>query len=61
MHYSQRIINIKTEGAIELIGDENQTLLGGQLSIYIRSKEKGHGKVILKMDNIEKEITFEVI
>ena len=61
MYYSQRIINIKTEGAIELIGEENQTLLGGQLSIYVRSKEKGQGKLTLKMDNIEKVIEFEVI
>ena len=61
MYYSQRIINIKTEGAVELIGDENQTLLGGQLSIYVRSKEKGQGKLTLKMDNIEKVIEFEVI
>ena len=61
MYYSQRIVNIKTEGAIELIGDENQTLLGGQLSIYVRSKEKCKGKLILKMDNIIKEIEFEVI
>ena len=60
MYYSQRIINIKTDGAIELIGDENQTLLGGQLSIYIRSKEKGKGKLTLKTDNIEKEIEFDV-
>ena len=61
MYYSQRVINIKTSGAIEAIGDENQTLLGGQLSIYVRSKEKGQGKLTLKMDNIEKEIEFEVI
>ena len=60
MYYSQRIINIKTDGAIELIGDENQTLLGGQLSIYIRSKEKGKGKLTLKTDNIVKEIEFDV-
>ena len=61
MYYSQRIINIKAEGAIELIGDENQTLLGGQLSIYVRSKTKGKGKLTLKMDDIVKEIEFEVI
>ena len=61
MYYSQRIISIKAEGAIELIGDENQTLLGGQLSIYVRSKEKGQGKLTLKMDNIEKVVEFEVI
>ena len=60
MYYSQRIINIQTSGAIELIGDQNQTLLGGQLSIYVRSKQKGRGKLTLKMDNIEKTIEFEV-
>ena len=38
MYYSQRIVNIKADGAIELIGDENQTLLGGQLSIYGKTK-----------------------
>ena len=61
MYYSQRIITAKTEGAIELIGDEQQTLLGGQLSIYVRSKGKGPGKLTLKMDNIEKVIEFNVI
>ena len=60
MYYSQRIINIKTDGAIELIGDENQTLIGGQLSIYIRSKGKGQGKVSLKMDDIVKEVEIEI-
>ena len=61
MYYSQRIVNVKTSGAIELIGNENQTLLGGQLSIYVRSKEKGQGKLTLTMDNVVKEIEFEVI
>ena len=60
MFYSQRIVNIEVEGDIELIGEPQQTLLGGQLSIYIRSKQKGHGKVILKMDNIIKEVEFEI-
>ena len=61
MYYSQRIISIKAEGSVELIGDENQTLLGGQLSIYVRSKKEGRGKLTLKMDNIEKTIELEVI
>ena len=60
MYYSQRVISIKTEGPIELIGPENQTLLGGQLSVYIRSKGKGQGKVTLLMDDIQKEIAVEV-
>ena len=60
MPYSQRVINIKTTGPIALIGPENQTLLGGQLSVYIRSKEKGRGKVIFQLDNITKELDLEV-
>lgn len=59
MYYSQRIVEISTEGPIELIGDNKQTLIGGQLSVYIRSKGKGQGKVILKMDNIVKEVSIE--
>ena len=60
MYYSQRIVNITTSGPIELIGDSQQTLLGGQLSIYIRSKGKGQGKVTIKMDDIVKEVELEV-
>ena len=44
----------------ELIGDNDQALLGGQLSIYVKSKEKGHGILTLKMDSIVKKIEFEV-
>ena len=57
--YSSRIVNISTEGPIRLLGESNQVLLGGQLSIYIASKnETGLGKIILKIDDetIEKEI-----
>ena len=62
MQYSNRIINVKTEGPIELIGPDHQCLLGGQLSLYIKSKnEKGTGKVTLIMDNMVKEITVPVI
>ena len=60
MYYSQRIVNIKTEGPLELIGPENQALLGGQLSVFVRSKGKGSAKVKFKMDDIEKEISLEV-
>ena len=61
MQYSDRIIDIKVEGPLELIGKPQQVLLGGQLSIYIKSKnEKGTGKVIISMDDIHKEITVPV-
>lgn len=61
MQYSDHIIDIKVEGPLELIGNSQQVLLGGQLSIYIKSKnEKGTGKIVIKMDEITKEITVPV-
>ena len=60
MHYSQRVVKITTNGPIELIGPEYQSLLGGQLSVYIRSKTKGKAKVSFQMDNIVKEIDLEI-
>ena len=61
MQYSQRIIHISTTGPIELIGPEYQTLLGGQLSIYIKSKQdKGVGKIIIESDEFKKELEISV-
>ena len=61
MQYSQRIVELKTEGPISIIGPDRQTLLGGQLGLYVRSKnEKGIGKLIIKMDDIEKVISIPV-
>ncbi len=61
MQYSNRIINIKTEGPISLVGPSSQCLLGGQLSIYINSTGKpGVGKVTIQMDEFEKTLQIEV-
>ena len=61
MQYSDRIIDIKVEGPLELIGKPQQALLGGQLSIYIKSKnEKGTGKIVITMDEITKVVTVPV-
>ena len=59
--YSNRVIEIETSGPIELIGPKCQALHGGQMTIYIKSKnENGPAKVTLKMDNITKVIDLEV-
>jgi len=59
--YSSRIVKIETNGPIELVGPSVQTLLGGQLTLYIKSKnEKGPAKVTLKMDDITKVINLNV-
>ncbi len=61
MQYSQRIIDIETEGPIALVGPKQQTLLGGQLTLYINSLNKaGNASVKIKMDDIEKVIAVKV-
>ena len=61
MQYSQRILHIETSGPIELIGPEYQNLLGGQLSIYVKSKqEKGIGTIRITSDEFNKEIKVQV-
>lgn len=59
--YSSRPVEISVSGPIELIGPNIQSLLGGQLSIFIKSKQKaGEGKVTIKMDDFVKEISLKV-
>lgn len=61
MQYSNRVVHIETTGPIKVLGDEYQSLLGGQLTLYVFSKEqKGQGKIKISMDNISKEIDIEV-
>ena len=61
MQYSQRIIEVETEGPISLVGPNKQTLVGGQLTLYINSLNKtGDATVSIKMDNIEKKIRLKV-
>ena len=61
MQYSSRILEINTEGPIELIGPKHQALLGGQLSLYIKSRnEKGTGVITIKMDDMVKTISVPV-
>ena len=61
MQYSQRIIEVETEGPISLVGPNKQTLVGGQLTLYVNSLNKtGDATVSIKMDNIEKKIQLKV-
>ncbi len=61
MDYSQRILEISTKGPIELVGPEHQSLIGGQLTLFIKSNgQKGKGQVTIKMDDIVKTIDFEI-
>ena len=60
MPYANRPISVKAEGSVAIIGPEMQVLLGGQLTIYIRSLKKGNGSVIIKDDKGEQRFEFKV-
>ena len=61
MEYSARVLEISTTGPIELVGPTHQALLGGQLSLFIKSKNKvGKASVTIKMDDIIKTIELTV-
>ena len=61
MQYSNRVIKIETEGPIRIAGDSAQSLLGGQLSLFVFSKNKpGKTRIRISMDDIVKEINIEV-
>ena len=61
MQYSQRIVDIETNGPIVLVGPKQQTLVGGQLTLYVSSlNEIGDANISIKMDNIEKKIAIKV-
>ena len=61
MQYSNRVIKIETEGPIRIVGDSAQALLGGQLSLFVFSKNKpGKSRIRISMDDIVKEINIEV-
>lgn len=61
LDYSSRIVNVETEGPIELIGEKSKVLLGGQTTVYIKSKnESGIGRITIKVDEFIKEIEVTV-
>ena len=61
MQYSNRIVKTETEGPIKVLGDNVQSLIGGQLSLFVFSKnEQGNSRLRISMDEIVKEIKFEV-
>ena len=62
LRYSQRIIEVETIGPIKLVGPSKQTLIGGQITLYVNSlNKKGDASVKIIMDNISKKIDIKVI
>ena len=61
MQYSNRVIEIESEGPIKVLGDKHQALLGGQLTLYVLSENKsGTGKIKISVDNIHRDIEILV-
>lgn len=61
MQYSNRVIHVEANGPVKVLGDEYQSLLGGQLTLYVLSENKsGKAKIKISMDDISKEIDIEV-
>ena len=60
-NYSNRVIEIETSGPIQIYGPSHQALLGGQISIFVRSlNKKGDAKIKIKMDDQVQEISIKV-
>ena len=61
MNYANKAISIDVEGPVTLLSPKIESLLGGQLSIYVKSKnEKGKAKITITCEDIVKEIILEV-
>lgn len=61
MQYANRVISIKYSGPIEVLGESHQTLFGGQLSLFVLSKnENGKAKIEVSVDDIVKVIELNV-
>ena len=60
MPYANKAIKVTAEGHVSILGPELQTLVGGQITIYVRSHKKGKGKVIISNEIETKEIELVV-
>ena len=59
--FANRVVDIKTEGPIKVVGGEHQALLGGQLGLYVLTTGKlGKAKITLKIDDLTENIDLEV-
>ncbi len=57
--YAFDVISITTNDVIEVIGESNVSLIGGQRAVWIRSKAIGVGKVMIQHRN--RQIPLEII
>ena len=63
LHYCTRVISFKTYGPIEVIGPTTVPLLGGDVSVYVRSKKADHeaeARLVIETDQGDYPIDFTV-
>lgn len=63
LHYCERVISFKTYGPIEVIGPTTVPLIGGDVSVYVRSKATDHpseARLVIVTDLGEYPIDFSV-
>jgi beta-galactosidase len=63
LHYCNRVISFKTLGPIEVIGPSSVALVGGDVSVYVRSKKnerREDARLIIQTDLGEYPIDFTV-
>lgn len=58
--YAGTIVHVKSEGAIDVIGPSQDTLLGGALAVYVRTTKQGHGSLTIESDYGKEIIKFTV-
>lgn len=60
--YINEVVRVETSGAIEIIGHTYQSLVGGNLAVYVRTKgEVGTGIVTIKSNELgEGQLVFQV-
>lgn len=61
MQYANNVIHVESEGPVKVLGDEYQSLLGGQLTLYVLSNgQSGKAKIKISTGSISKRIEINI-
>ena len=58
--YSTELLNLKATGPLEIIGPNTVNLIAGQISVYLKAKQKGKGTLIISSKNEEIRVNIVV-
>lgn len=58
--YSTELLNLKTTGPLEIIGPSTINLIAGQISVYVKAKQKGKGALVISSKNEEIRVNITV-